>query len=206
MANPNAPFGYRPFSHVAGGTPGRITKYTLGSAYNAALGEGDLVKANGTGTYGRANVVVAAATTDKVIGVFTGVEYTAPDGSVVRKNNWVASTATKANTPIWAYVLDDPDQMFLVQSSGTTAANDVGQFGGWVTGTVDAATGRSRQAGTIAGGSETTFKVVRAISAEDMMPCRNAAGNQDFYAEGAQGLWVVRLVLHELSSVATTEV
>ena len=201
MANPNAPFGFRPWNHGSGGTPARLTEYTLSTAYNTALYDGDLVKTDGSG-----NLNIAAAG-NQVVGVFHGVKYIASDGSVVFKKNWVASTAEQSGTTIKALVYDDPQQLFLAQSVGSMTAADVGQFCDVDTSTAGSAlTGVSGQQTSATGGSETTFKIVKVIAARDGMPCRNAAGNPDFYATGTNALVVVRAVKHENASVATTEV
>jgi hypothetical protein len=206
MANPDASFGFRPYMPM-GGYPGRIGKYTLSSAYNTALFQGDLVKSSGTGSFGRANVNISTGNTDQILGVFHGVEYTAPDGSFVRSKNWTASTATKSGTPIWAYVYDDPNMLFIAQCDGTTVVTDIGAWAGVVTTNAgNATTGISGQEISTGQGSETTFKIVRLIDAQDMMPCRNSDGNQDFFAVGANGLVVVRAIKHELAPVATVEV
>lgn len=201
MANPNAPFGFRPWSHGSGGVPSRLTEYTLSTAYNTALYDGDLVKTDGGG-----NVVIAGAG-DQVIGVFHGVKYIASDGSIVYRKNWVASTAEQSGSIIKALVYDDPQQLFLAQSVGSMTAADVGQFCNVDTSVAGSAlTGVSGQQTSATGGAETTFKIVRVISAKDGMPCRNGAGNPDFYATGTNALVVVRAVKHENASIATTEV
>lgn len=207
MANPDASFGFRPFTVGTGGVPARVGKYTLSSAYNTALFQGDTVKSSGTGLFGRANVNISTGNTDQLLGIFCGVQYTATDGSVVFKNNWVASTATKTGTPIWAFVWDDPNQLFIAQCDGTTVVTDIGAWAGVVTTNAgNATTGISGQEVSTGQGSETSMKIVRLIDAADSMPCRNAAGNQDVFTVGANGLVVVRIIKHELTGVATVEV
>lgn len=201
MANPNAPFGFRPWNHGSGGTPGRLTEYTLSTAYNTALFQGDLVKTDGSG-----NINIAAAG-NQVVGVFWGVKYVASDGSYVFKKNWVASTPEQSGSVIKALVFDDPQQLFVAQSVGSMTAADVGQFCDVDTSVSgNATTGQSAQQTSATGGSETTFKIVKVIAARDNLPCRNAAGNPDFYATGSNALVVVRAVKHENASVATAEV
>lgn len=201
MANPDAPFGFRPWKHGSGGTPGRLTEYTLSTAYNTALYQGDLVKTDGGG-----NLNIAAAG-NQVVGVFWGVNYYAADGSVIFKKNWTASTAEQSGTIIKALVFDDPQQLFLAQSDGTMTAADIGQFCDVDTSQSGSAiTGVSAQQTSATGGSETTFKIVDVIGARHQMPCRNGAGNPDFYATGLNALVVVRAVKHEHNGVATTEV
>lgn len=201
MANPNAPFGFRPWNHGSGGTPGRISEYTLSTAYGTALYQGDVVKTDGSG-----NVAIAAAG-DQSVGVFWGVKYVASDGSYVFKKNWVASTAEQSGTVIKALVFDDPAQLFVAQTVGSYTAADVGQFANVDTSaTGSAITGQSAQQLSATGGSESQFKIVKVIAARDSMPCRNAAGNPDFYATGTNALAVVRLIKHEHGATAVAEV
>jgi len=201
MANPDAPFGFRPFKHGSGGTDGRTTEYTLSTAYNTSLFYGDLVKTDGSG-----NINIAGAG-DQVVGVFAGVNYIAADGSVTYKKNWVASTAEQSGTIIRALVWDDPQQLFLAQSDGSMTAADIGRFCDVDTSqTGSTLTGYSKQQTSTTASTETTFKIVDVIGARHMLPCRNAAGNQDIYATGTNALVVVRAVKHENASIATTEV
>jgi hypothetical protein len=206
MANPDASFGFRPYQ-AQGGTPGRIGKYSISSAYNTAIFQGDLVQLSGTGGYGRGFVNTTTSNTAQVVGVFAGCEYVATDGSVVRKNNWVASTATKSGTPIWAYVHDDPNQLFIAQCDGTTVVTDIGTFCGVVTTNAgNAVTGISGQEVSTGQASETTLMIVRLIDAQDALPCRNDVGNQDVYAVGVNGLVVVKIMKHQNGNVASVEV
>lgn len=201
MANPNAPFGFKPWRHVSGGTPGRLNEYTLPTAYNTALFKGDLVKTNGAGAL---NIAAAG---DQVVGVFWGVKYVAADGSVVHKNNWIASTAEKAGTTIVALVYDDPNMLFLAQSAGSMTSADIGQFCDVNTGTAgDAATGWSRQQTSATGGSESTFKIVDVVGPRHNIPCRNDVGNQDLYGTGTNALVVVKIAKHELGAIAVAEI
>jgi hypothetical protein len=198
MANPNAPFGFRPHNHLSGGTPERLSEYTLSTAYATALYQGDLVKTDGSG-----NVVIGTAG-DAAIGVFWGVKYIASDGSVVFRKNWIAATPELTGTTITALVYDDPNQLFLAQSVGSMTAADVGQLCDVSTATGgSAATGVSGQQTSATGGSEDNFKIVKVISVRDEMPCRNAAGNPDFYATGTNALVVVKIANHELGGALT---
>lgn len=201
MANPNAPFGFRPWNHGSGGTPERLTEYPLSTAYNTALFYGDLVLLSGAG-----DVNIAAAG-NQVVGVFAGVNYYAADGSVIYKKNWVASTAEQTGSTIKALVYDDPQQLFVAQSVGSMTRADVGQFCDVDTSVAgSASTGISGQMTSATGGSETTFKIVDVVDVNKQYPCRNAAGNQDFYATGTNALVVVRAVKHVHNGIATTEV
>lgn len=207
MPNPDASFGFRPYTSGSGGIPGRVGKYSISSAYNAALFQGDLVQLSGTGGFGRGFVNINTSNTAQIVGVFAGCEYVASDGSVVRKNNWVASTATRAGAPIWAYVYDDPMQLFVAQCDGTTVVTDIGTFCGVVTTNAgNAITGISGQEVSTGQGSETTLMIVRLIDAQDNVPCRNPSGNQDIFSVGLNGLVVVKVMKHQNLGVASVEV
>jgi len=199
MANPDAPFGFRPYKHVSGGTGGRVNEYPISTAYNTSLFKGDLVNIDGSG-----NCVIAAAG-GQAWGVFWGVKYIAADGSVTYKNSWTADTAEKSGTIIKALVMDDPNQLFLVQGNGSITRADIGT---WVdidtSASGDTSTGWSRQ--QIGAGGGDTFSVVDVIDSRHQMPCRNAAGNQDFYTTGTNALAVVKIVKHGLSGIAVAEV
>jgi hypothetical protein len=201
MANPNAPFGFRLWRHGAGGTGGRTTEYALSTGYSTALYQGDLVKLDGSGA------VNIAAAGDQVVGVFGGVNYIFTDGSVQFRRNWTASTTEKSGTIIRAIVFDDPMQLFLAQSTGSMTAADIGQWVDVDTGTAGSSlTGISGQQTSADGGSESTFRVMDVIGLRHNMPCRNSAGNPDFFATGTNALVVVKIMKHTNFGVATTEV
>jgi hypothetical protein len=199
MPNADAPNGFKPVKHASGGTPVRVGTYTISSAYATALFEGDVVKTDGSG-----NVNIAAAG-DAMIGVFKGCQYTAPDGSVVFKNNWVASTATKSGTVRSAYVYDDPNMVFEAQSDGTMTAADKGQLCNIdVSQAGDAATGISRQQTSATGGSESQFVVVGVYGdgVNDKV-ARDSSGNHAALATGLNARVLVKPAKHELGGSAT---
>lgn len=200
MANPDAPFGFRPWKHKSGGTGGRTNEYPILADYGTAIFQHDLVTQTDAGD------VAVAGEGGVVIGSFAGVRYTAPDGSVVFKNNWVASTATKSGTPIIALVYDDPDQLFLVQATNSIAAADVGQLADMDNAQAgNATTGVSGQA-IVTGGSEGGFRIVDVLGTRHQYPIRNAAGNPDFAAPGANAYCVVAPIEHQLGGSIGTEI
>lgn len=133
MANTNSPFGLR--LHDTGGKCAYLTEYTIASAYNTAIGEGDPVVMTGTGR----NIAAAAAGEENCIGVFKGCMYVNPQGEQVFSSQWSASqVATEAK----ALVYDDPGFTFLAQVD-TFAADDEGTTVDWTLGTVNTSTGMS---------------------------------------------------------------
>ena len=206
MANPDAPFGFKVWNHGSGGTPCRVGEYSLAASYATALYSGDALTLAADGT------VAIATAGGAVIGIFDGVEYTLPDGSVVFKSYWAASTATKSGSVIRVKVLDDIATTYYVQSEGSMTLADVGQ---WVD--IDtsiagsAATGRSGMQTSATGGSEASFAIVGVLGAapydgDRSRPVRNAAGNQDFYATGTNAVVLVKIAKAVGGPVAAVEV
>tara|TARA_R110002153_G_scaffold28115_3_gene87034 strand:- start:275 stop:787 length:513 start_codon:yes stop_codon:yes gene_type:complete len=112
----------------------RTSPYTIATTYGTNIFKGDVVKLVAGGG------IELAAAGNRFLGIFDGVQYTASDGTVVYKKYWPASTA---GTNIIAYVYDDPQMLFGVQSAGSTVAADVGNLGDHVAGTGSTTTGIS---------------------------------------------------------------
>lgn len=141
MANTNAPFGFLPNNHQAGGTPQRLNAYEIADGYTSSIYSGDLVRSDATAG-GRTIELAAADTTTRLLGVFTGCSYTALNGDVVFSQYWPASTALKTGTVAEALVMDDPN-VELIAEITTLAAGDVGAAFDFNVGTGSAVTGRS---------------------------------------------------------------
>jgi hypothetical protein len=139
MANTNAPFGFKPVRHLAGGTI-RSNEYTINTSgttgFNDNIFCGDAVVLNADGT------IEIGAVANRVTGIFDGCQYVASDGSIVFSRNWVASTAVKTGTSITCWVYDDPNIVFEVQAT-TYAATDKGLIIDHVVGTGNTSTGQS---------------------------------------------------------------
>lgn len=131
--------GFQPKRHLKGGTPGRLSEYTIASGYGADLFMGQAVKSSGTG-----RDIIAATAGGVVRGVFQGAEYTATDGEIRYVKQWVSGTVVKAGTTVKAFVIDDPDVVFQIQvdSPGMTAAK-VGNFADILIGSGNTTTGQS---------------------------------------------------------------
>ena len=159
MANLDAPRGFWPLRHLAGGSMARTSPYTIGSTYGTNIFHGDVVKLVAGGG------LELAAAGDRHIGVFDGVQYTASDGSVKYGKYWPASTTA---TNIIAYVYDDPHMLFGVQSAGSTVAADVGTLGDHVAGTGSTTTGLSaHELNGSTGTGTASFRVLGKIEAPD---------------------------------------
>lgn len=118
MSATSAPFGFRPAYHPSGLE--RAKKYTIASAYGTAIYKGQPVILNTNGT-----IVVGTAAAD-LLGVFAGCEYVDSTGKPTVSNFWPASTAVLAGTVPTAWVYDDPEQIYEVQSDGSIAQTALG--------------------------------------------------------------------------------
>ncbi len=141
MANTNAPFGFMPNKHQAGGCPQRVNAYEIADGYATAIYSGDLVRSDATA--GGTTIEKAAAdTTTRVLGIFVGCQYVTADGDVKWSQYWPASQALATNTVATALVMDDPALEYVAQIT-TVAAGDVGAAFDFNVGTGSAVTGRS---------------------------------------------------------------
>ena len=136
MANQDAAFGFR----QVGGLGSRPTsegtsKYVIASGYTSAIYAGDIVELGaGTDEGGRAiaaGYVGQAAATSSVrnVGIFNGCFYEDPTTKKPTfKNYWPGDVAvTSPSAGATAFVYDNPDDLFEVQSSGTLSQAIVGR-------------------------------------------------------------------------------
>jgi hypothetical protein len=112
MANKDAPFGLKPVGIVGSGDNSQgTTEYKIASGASGNIFSGDLVKMTNTGT-----ILVAGATDNPVLGVFRGCQYTDSNGDVIYSAYWPDGTVTSDAV---AFVVDDPDALFEIQSAAT---------------------------------------------------------------------------------------
>ena len=111
MSNQNAPFGLKPSSKLGSNYNNEgVTEYKIASAASGNIFSGDLVKMANTGT------ILVAAAGDQALGVFRGCQYTDSSGDVIFSPYWPDGTVTSDAV---AFVVDDPDALFEVQSAAT---------------------------------------------------------------------------------------
>ena len=189
MANIDAPFGFR----QVGGLGSRPTsegtsKYVIESGFADSIYAGDVVEA-GTGTSEGGGVLaygyVGSSETDAVrnIGIFNGCFYEDPTTlKPTFKNYWPGDVATTSPTAgATAFVYDNPDDLFEVQTSGTltqviaSRGIDMGYTAG------STINGRSKEEITATAKSGGQFVVVR-ISGD---PSNSDTGN-------ANSNWIVK--------------
>jgi hypothetical protein len=138
MANRVEKFGLRPYRKLDG-TPlvGAQNRYTIASGYATAIYQGDLVIPVTAGNIERHT----AGNSTSVVGVFNGVTYTDPTtGKPTYKNYYPGSVAA---SDITAFVVDDPDAVFLVDADAAFTRADLFQNYSVTNGTGSTQTGIS---------------------------------------------------------------
>lgn len=111
MANKDAPFGLKPSSKLGSNYNSEgVTEYKIASGASGNIFSGDLVKMANTGT------ILVAAAGDQALGVFRGCQYTDSSGDVIYSPYWPDGTVASDAV---AFVVDDPDALFEVQSAAT---------------------------------------------------------------------------------------
>lgn len=153
MANTNAPQGLSPVRLFNGGDV-RSTEYSIASDYATKIHLGDVVQMTGTGT----NIAIAEAGNVDNIGVFAGCSYINEQGRPTWSHYWPASSSF---TKVVAYVWDDPNLIFEIQTD-TLAAADIGLLADWDSGTGTDLTGKSGLSLAASGGA-TTGKSLRIL-------------------------------------------
>ena len=120
MANVSEKFGLRPYRKLDG-TPlvGAQNRYTIASGYATAIFQGDLVEPKTTGNIEKHG----ANTSDAVVGVFNGCFYTDPTTQKPTYSNYYPGGI--AASDITAFVIDDPDAVFLVDADAAFTRADL---------------------------------------------------------------------------------
>lgn len=113
MSTTSAPYGFMPVRAIDGSNL-NASPYKIAAADTTAIYKNSPVKLATTG------VITAAAAAEDILGVLVGVEYTDAVGRRVVDTKWPTGGVSTA-TDITAWVIDDPDAVFSVQSDGSIA-------------------------------------------------------------------------------------
>ena len=168
MATTASPYGLKAVNHI-GGTPyaGSTRLLPIASGYATNIYNGSVVLIDGTA--GTVQIVTdlgnnADAFPAGVVGVFVGCTYTDPNlGTVVFRQNWPTGTVAD---DAQAYIVDDPDVVFMAQADGAVTQADLGQNTNFAavqsTTTGDTTTGNSNSAvsSTTATTATIAFRIV----------------------------------------------
>ena len=172
MSTVSAPYGLKPISLIGGQsfTGGTIREYLMTTNNAAAIFNGDLVQL-GAAVAGQPTVVAATPTTSTagIAGVCVGVRYQLAGqqlGYPLYAQYLPANAVTAGYTNIFIRVVEDPDQLYQVQSLGSVGYGSIGKtvalanFGGSTT------TGNSTVAlsATIANTSALACKIVDLVN------------------------------------------
>jgi len=172
MSTVSAPYGLKPISLIGGQsfTGGTIREYLMTTNNTAAIYNGDLVQL-GAAVAGQPTVVAATPTTSTagIAGVCVGVRYQLAGqqlGYPLYAQYLPANAVTAGYTNIFIRVVEDPDQLYQVQSLGSVGYGSIGKtvalanFGGSTT------TGNSTVAlsATIANTSALACKIVDLVN------------------------------------------
>jgi hypothetical protein len=122
MANQVEKFGLRPYRKLDG-TPlvGAQNRYIIKAGYATAVFQGDLVIPTSTGNIERAT----ANTSDAVVGVFNGCFYNDPTTQKPTFSNYYPGGITPTQGDITAFIVDDPDAVFLMDADASFARADL---------------------------------------------------------------------------------
>ena len=115
MSAVNAPFGLRPINSGAQNHVGAVRTYdgAIASGYANAM------YTNTPVTMVAGQIVPVTAVTDKVLGSFQGVDFTATTGGRVTSKYWPAGQVTLATgAPTRVYIAHAEDNVFEIQGNG----------------------------------------------------------------------------------------
>lgn len=133
MATVSSPYGLKPISMIGGQsfTGGTIREYLMTTNNTAAIFNGDLVQL-GAAAAGQPTVVTATPTTGSVgiVGVCVGVRYQLAGqqlGYPLFAQYLPANAVTAGYTNIFIRVVEDPDQLYQVQSLGSITYGSIGK-------------------------------------------------------------------------------
>ena len=120
MSNQVEKFGLRPYRKLDG-TPlvGAQNRYTIASGLAGAIFQGEMVQPLGTGNIERH----APNTSEAVVGVFNGCFYTDPTTQKPTYSNFYPGSIVASD--ITAFIVDDPDAVFLMDADATFARADL---------------------------------------------------------------------------------
>lgn len=139
MANVQQQFGFIPYGYTAGKAPNMaLRRRSMAYNYGSSIYFGDPVASDANG-----NIIKVSSQTAPIAGIFRGCKYYDPVQKIMfHSKSW--KTPTLASTQVVdAFILDDPDNLYLVAEIGSTAAIATANVGNniqWVAGTAPAAT------------------------------------------------------------------
>ena len=178
MAYPtvSAPYGLKPINLIGGQVFAGATRQRRIASGASSIGFGDPVKFVNDGTIAVTTETTTGPATG-FAGVFLGCQFVSSvTGQPTWSQSWTSGTSVKANTFIYAYVCEDPDQLFQVAvvtgttvvstSTGLTYTN-VNNNVALVANTLNTTTGDSQQAILLSSADVTASLPLRIV---DLVP------------------------------------
>ena len=161
MATTATPYGFKPLNHI-GGTPyaGAVRHISIASGFGTNIFNGSIVTLLTGGTIAVVTTTGAASANvfpAGVIGVFVGCTYTDPTSkNKTFSNHWPTGTVA---SDAMAYVVDDPNALFMVQGDGPLAQAKLGKNAHL------AAAQTTSTGSTTTGNSDTALDATTAVTA-----------------------------------------
>jgi hypothetical protein len=138
MANVDKAFGMRPLGNLSASGSQKQFGYEIADNQAGAIYQGDLVT-----VYDGYLVQFNPSTHTAAVGVFNGCNYIDPTTGKPTWKNYYPGSVNITQGKIIADVLDDPNQLFIIQNDGTSAAANYGKNADVVMGTGSTTTGVS---------------------------------------------------------------
>jgi hypothetical protein len=138
MANVDKAFGMRPLGNLSASGSQKQFGYEIADNQAGAIYQGDLVT-----IYDGYLVQFNPSTHTAAVGVFNGCNYIDPTTGKPTWKNYYPGSVNITQGKIIADVLDDPNQLFIIQNDGTSAATNYGKNADVVMGTGSTTTGVS---------------------------------------------------------------
>jgi len=177
MANPNAPFGFKPIRRLDGAAwSGNLTRRLIANGDSNVVCKGDVVKTLNTGYI---TVGAAGLTDHSNVGIFYGCAYlNTAIGYKIWTNRWPGSGATG---DIEAFIIDDPFVVFEVMASAAAIPfAAIGENADYVVATGNVNSGISAWTLNSTTGSTTTFPFrVIGQPATGVIPGSDIASNNN---------------------------
>ena len=138
MANVDKAFGLRPLGNLSASGSQKQFGYEIADNQAGAIFQGDLVT-----VYDGYLVQFDPSSHTAAVGVFNGCNYIDPTTGKPTFSNYYPGSVNITQGKIVADVMDDPNQLFIIQNDGTSAAANYGKNGDVVVGTGSTTTGVS---------------------------------------------------------------
>jgi len=163
MANVNKAFGLRPLGKLGSNyNSDGDTQYRIASGTVTAIFQGDTVTFSANAGVSTGYIIKHTPGSPNILGVFIGCQYTDPTSKKpVWRNYYPGGIAAD---DIVAFVVDDPNALFLVQASGVAGQASIGQNANLVQtvagNTTSGVSGLELNTGSLGAASDLNVKVV----------------------------------------------